>query len=131
MGGKAKTLYSTDLKELEAIIRIADVIAMRHFPDHYGDRYPYVDRYGRPVAVVDTEKYALAKYKVYGKQGRVGRPTADKIREVYARPIEIMLDIFASYNEQLALAMVDAALGAKVIRTDEYGNDIEVYERPP
>lgn len=125
------TQREIDYKETARLIKLADMVAFRHFADHYGDDYPYVDRAGRPVPVVDTEKYTSARYRVYGKNGKVGRPTAEKVREVYAKPIELMLDVFASFGENLALAMVDAALGAKVLRTDDYGNEIEVYVRPP
>jgi hypothetical protein len=127
------TVYNSNdhIKEIERLIKICDVIAIRHFTDHLPGQYPYVNRYGDPVAIVDTEKYTKAKYRVYGKQGKVGRPTAERVREVYAKPIELALDIFASHIEPMALAMVDAALGAKVLRTDENGNVIEVYTRPP
>lgn len=124
-------LTDAKMQDIADALKVCDIVGFRHFPDAFGNNYPIVDRNGTPIAIASTENRTSRKYLVQGKRGRVGRPTADKVRDVYANTLELGLDMIAHYAEDILLGMIDAAVGAKTIRTDRNGNEIEVYVRPP
>lgn len=106
----------------------ADTVAARHFPELHCS--PYVDAGGREIPITDTENKRDRKYKPYTDGLNPKKRQRMRDQELYRAPIRQLKDMFAGNITEVGAALLDLALGVKVLRTTPQGM-VEVYDTPP
>lgn len=127
--------YQDYKRDLEKIL---DKVAYAHWPGEFtlDGNHHFVDRFGNPVAEASTrrkENRERDRQERAERREEVGKESTRNIKdsERYAKPIRLIKDLIADNAMQIAQAMIDVAVGAKVIRKDDQGNEIGVYDKLP